>query len=45
MNFDLPILAPSILAADKAQLGAQVQAHLMEGPMDTLRYNGWAFCP
>ena len=31
MNFDLPILAPSILAADKAQLGAQVQAMLDGG--------------
>ena len=31
MNFDLPILAPSILAADKAQLGAQVQAALDGG--------------
>ena len=31
MNFDLPILAPSILAADKAQLGAQVQATLDGG--------------
>ena len=31
MNFDLPILAPSILAADKAQLGDQVQAVLDGG--------------
>ncbi len=31
MNFDLPILAPSILAANKAQLGAQVQAALDGG--------------
>tara|TARA_B100000575_G_C23139928_1_gene663104 strand:- start:2720 stop:3403 length:684 start_codon:yes stop_codon:yes gene_type:complete len=31
MNFELPILAPSILAADKAQLGAQVQAVLNGG--------------
>ena len=31
MNFDLPILAPSILAADKAQLGAQVKAALDGG--------------
>ena len=31
MNFKLPILAPSILAADKAQLGTQVQAVLDGG--------------
>ncbi len=31
MNFSLPILAPSILAADKAQLGVQVQAALDGG--------------
>jgi ribulose-phosphate 3-epimerase len=31
MNFSLPIRAPSILAADKAQLGVQVQAALDGG--------------